>query len=161
MEVLKYRWVQDTSNMQCNYNSFIQLINFHGFFRNALRCWKTGACWILVPLRYTIFKMTSGQEVDYPCPIYDHNLFLSHCIHTTLVIPCKISLEVMWMTRKGMSMMIIVRVCIHGTGQWEDHSKLILITPWLTSEGSPGFIEGGGGGGGPQHVRTPLKGWSH
>ena len=29
--------------MQCNYNSFIQIINFHGLFRNALRCQKTGA----------------------------------------------------------------------------------------------------------------------
>ena len=33
--------------MQCNYNSFIQ-----GLFRNALRCRKTGACRIMVPLRY-------------------------------------------------------------------------------------------------------------
>ena len=24
--------------MQCNYNSFIRIINFHGLFRNALRC---------------------------------------------------------------------------------------------------------------------------
>ena len=38
--------------MQCNYNSFIQIINFHGIFRNALRCRKTGACRVLVPLRY-------------------------------------------------------------------------------------------------------------
>ena len=38
--------------MQCNYNSFIQIINFHGIFRNALRCRNTGACRILVPLRY-------------------------------------------------------------------------------------------------------------
>ena len=37
--------------MQCNYNSFIQIINFHGHFRNASRCRKTGACRILVPLR--------------------------------------------------------------------------------------------------------------
>ena len=49
MEVLKYCWMSETSNMQCNYNSFIQIINFHGLFRNALRCRKTGACWILVP----------------------------------------------------------------------------------------------------------------
>ena len=26
--------------MLCNYNSFIQIINFHGLFRNALRCRK-------------------------------------------------------------------------------------------------------------------------
>ena len=52
MEVLKYCWMQETSNMQCNYNLFIKLINFHGFFRNALRCRKTGACRILVPLWY-------------------------------------------------------------------------------------------------------------
>ena len=38
--------------MQCNYNSFIQIINFHGLFRNDRRCRKTGACRILVPLRY-------------------------------------------------------------------------------------------------------------
>ena len=38
--------------MQCNYNSFNQIINFCGLFRNALRCRKTGACRILVPLRY-------------------------------------------------------------------------------------------------------------
>ena len=38
--------------MQCNYNSFIQIINFHGLFRNAPRCRKTGSCRILVPLRY-------------------------------------------------------------------------------------------------------------
>ena len=24
--------------MQCNYNSFMPIINFHGLFRNALRC---------------------------------------------------------------------------------------------------------------------------
>ena len=47
MEVLQY-----CCNMQCNYNSYIQIINFHGLFRNALRCRKTGACRILVPLRY-------------------------------------------------------------------------------------------------------------
>ena len=41
--------------MQCNYNSFIQITNFHGLFRNALRCQNTGACRILVPLRYTCF----------------------------------------------------------------------------------------------------------
>ena len=38
--------------MQCNYNSFIQIINFHGLFQKALRCRKTGACRILVPLWY-------------------------------------------------------------------------------------------------------------
>ena len=32
--------------MQCNYNLFIQIINFHGLFRNALRCRK------LVPAEY-------------------------------------------------------------------------------------------------------------
>ena len=50
MEVLKCCWMYETSNMQCNYNSFIQIINFHGLFRNALRCRKNGACRILVPL---------------------------------------------------------------------------------------------------------------
>ena len=38
--------------MQCNYNSYIQIINFRGLFRNALRCRETGACRILVPLWY-------------------------------------------------------------------------------------------------------------
>ena len=42
--------------MQCNYNSFIQIINFHGLFRNALRC-QNGACRILMPLRYVFFKI--------------------------------------------------------------------------------------------------------
>ena len=32
------------------------MINFHGLFRNALRCRKTGACRILVPLRYHVFN---------------------------------------------------------------------------------------------------------
>ena len=40
--------------MQCNYDSFIQIINFLGLFRNAVRCRKTGACRILVPLRYCV-----------------------------------------------------------------------------------------------------------
>ena len=35
--------------MQCNYTSFILIINFHGLFRNARRCRKTGASRILVP----------------------------------------------------------------------------------------------------------------
>ena len=43
--------------MQCNYNSFILIINFHGLFRNALRCRKTGACRILVPLQYNAFVL--------------------------------------------------------------------------------------------------------
>ena len=42
----------DVGNQQhAVYNSFIQIINFHGLFRNALRCRKTGACRMLVPLR--------------------------------------------------------------------------------------------------------------
>ena len=45
--------------MQCNYNSFIQIINFHALFRYALRCRKTGACRILVPLRYVQRKLAS------------------------------------------------------------------------------------------------------
>ena len=39
-------WMQETSNMQCNYNSLIQIINFHRFFRNALSAEK------LVPAEY-------------------------------------------------------------------------------------------------------------
>ena len=30
--------------MECNYNSFIIIMNFYGLFRNALRCRKSGAC---------------------------------------------------------------------------------------------------------------------
>ena len=52
--------------MQCNYNSFIQIINFHGLFRNALRCQKTGACRILVPLRYfrSFLYVASSSIID-------------------------------------------------------------------------------------------------
>ena len=46
MEVLIYCWMLETSNMQCNHNSLIQIINFHGLFRNRLRCRK------LVPAEY-------------------------------------------------------------------------------------------------------------
>ena len=54
--------------MQCNYNSFIQIINFHGLFRNALRCRKTGACRILVPLRYKyIFTAKTGDQEGALC----------------------------------------------------------------------------------------------
>ena len=51
--------------MQCNYNSFIQIINFHGLFRNALRCRKTGACRILVPLRYTEISDNSEHFIQW------------------------------------------------------------------------------------------------
>ena len=60
--------------MQCNYNSFIQIINFHGPFRNALRCRKTGACRILVPLRYFLkficnwFKLSNFFSFSVGCP---------------------------------------------------------------------------------------------
>ena len=53
--------------MQCNYNSFIQIINFHGLFHNALRCRKTGACQILVPLRYLPLLHVSQPQ---PCLCY-------------------------------------------------------------------------------------------
>ena len=46
--------------MQCKHNSFIQIINFHGLFRNALRCLKTGACQILVPIRYMHYSNFNG-----------------------------------------------------------------------------------------------------
>ena len=36
--------------MQFNYNSFIQIINFYGLFRNALSCRKTGALMVLTVL---------------------------------------------------------------------------------------------------------------
>ena len=51
--------------MQCNYNSFIQIINFHGLFRNAPRCRKTGACRILVPFRYLQFYSVYWWQVEY------------------------------------------------------------------------------------------------
>ena len=55
--------------MHCNYNSFIKLINFHGFFGNALRCRKTltGACRILVPLRYPFIHL--GVEQQCGCSV--------------------------------------------------------------------------------------------
>ena len=56
--------------MQCNYNSFIQIIDFQGFFRNALRCRKTGACRILMPLRYSETALTA--------PLADCLLWDSH-----------------------------------------------------------------------------------
>ena len=51
--------------MQCNYNSFIQIINFHGLFRNALRCRKTGACRILVPLRYLFCPLRQSNDYHH------------------------------------------------------------------------------------------------
>ena len=48
--------------MQCNNNSHIQIIKFHELFRNALRCRKTGACRILVPLRYPVFCDTENKQ---------------------------------------------------------------------------------------------------
>ena len=51
--------------MQCNYNSFIKIINFHGFFRNALRCRKTGACRILVPLRYNVWHAQKSVMISF------------------------------------------------------------------------------------------------
>ena len=78
MEVSKYCWMKETSNMQCNYNSFIQIINFHGLFRNALRCRKSGACRILVPL----------------CPLryrdLSHTANLSHILSTQIENPSHI-----------------------------------------------------------------------
>ena len=51
-----------TCSVNCvNYNSFIQIMKFHEFFCSALRCRKTGACRILVLLRY-LFEPLS---VDY------------------------------------------------------------------------------------------------
>ena len=44
--------------MHYNYDSFIQIINFHGLFHNVRRCRKTGACRILVPLQYSINRQT-------------------------------------------------------------------------------------------------------
>ena len=42
------------------------MINFHGLFRNALRCRKIGACRILVPLRYSLkHKAFSDFLVSY------------------------------------------------------------------------------------------------
>ena len=60
------------------HSSFIQIINFHGLFRNALRCQKTGACWILVPLRYSwdiqqnlIFHLKAiSWQLRGPCGCY-------------------------------------------------------------------------------------------
>ena len=53
--------------MQCNYNSFIQIINFHGFFSNAPRCRKTGTCRILVPLRYSCIPLKANVRDEQVC----------------------------------------------------------------------------------------------
>ena len=58
--------------MQCNYNSLIQIINFHGIFRNALRCRKTGACRIMVFLRYAFVFITQIHKLFY-CKINNFN----------------------------------------------------------------------------------------
>ena len=60
--------------MQCNYNSFIQIINFHGLFRNALSCRKTGACRILVPLQY--FYLNFADWIDPPSFVIPSFTFL-------------------------------------------------------------------------------------
>ena len=62
--------------MQCNYNSVIQIINFDGLFRNALKCQKTGACRILVPLRYR--KNTSIWHFEQ-CNQQLSNLICQNC----------------------------------------------------------------------------------
>ena len=46
------------------YNSFIQIINFHGLFRNALRCRKTGACRILLPKVTVHVKFVNGRFLN-------------------------------------------------------------------------------------------------
>ena len=72
--------------MQCNCNSFIQLINFHGLFRNDLRCQKTGTCRILVPLRYHhIFQVKNNQVFDEK--IINKRLIID-ALSNNLIIPC-------------------------------------------------------------------------
>ena len=68
----------DVGNQQhaVYYNSFIQIINFHGLFCNALMCRKTGACRILVPLRYFPFTVFITQsQVMYQFSKCDVDLF--------------------------------------------------------------------------------------
>ena len=49
--------------MQCNSNSLIQIIHFHGLFRNAPQCRKTGACRILVPFgTRQVYEVTMAQS---------------------------------------------------------------------------------------------------
>ena len=66
--------------MQCNYNSFVQIINFHGLFRNVLRCWKTGACRIMVSLdslRYQGWVLDiggGGGGYEYPSKMWDYHV---------------------------------------------------------------------------------------
>ena len=78
---LKYYWMYETSNMQCN-NSFIQIINFHGLFRNALRCRKTGACRILVPLQYPPNEVRQGtmKRAPYVCDCVCVSVRASVCL---------------------------------------------------------------------------------
>ena len=74
--------------MQCNHNSFIKIINFLGLFRNSLRCRKTGACRILVPLRYIILSLRKTTNLStLHCFVYT-NCFPTgvEVTHTTLVV---------------------------------------------------------------------------
>ena len=64
--------------MQCNYNSFIQIINFHWLFRNAPRCRKTGACRILMSLRY-MYLFTSTDLLKLQV-IIQNNVSLFWCL---------------------------------------------------------------------------------
>ena len=58
----------------CNYNSFIQIINFHGLFRNALRCRK------LVPAEYWC---PYGNSL-LPCQIFSYSNNLHRVLHKFL-----------------------------------------------------------------------------
>ena len=63
--------------MQCNYNSFIQILNFHGLFRNALRCQKN---WYL---------LKTGALTVYMKLITLQNALLSHLLSARYCPLCK------------------------------------------------------------------------
>ena len=87
--------------MQCNYNSFIQIINLHGLFSNALRCRKTGACWILVPLRYIhSTPKNANYNVQNFCTLHESNTYNSVLNPGTCIIKTKMCvhtyIHVLW-----------------------------------------------------------------
>ena len=53
--------------MQCDYNSFIQIINFHGLFHNAPRCRKTGAAEYWCPYGTVVNPTDSKFWPDIRC----------------------------------------------------------------------------------------------
>ena len=125
--------------MQCNYNSYIQIINFHGLFSNALRCWNTGACRILVPVtvhyQYPHYKFHDSATCFLICAWTTQKLSLNH--HPHLDFP-------------GMSMqtqrchweLIVLPMCfgVSSTMQWLHFAKQLQLDPYCDFHVSGTFL---------------------